>query len=70
MAKLVVDGNCSIASVSRIFDVSYDAVSRAVKRKKELEDGTAKGLINPKAKKMRKCLMLEIGSKLIDGFEL
>ena len=37
-AKLVVDSKLSIASVARNFDASEQAISRAVKRKNELEN--------------------------------
>ena len=70
IARLVVDGNCSASTVSRMFGVSYDTVSRAAKRKKELEDGIASGLINPKSKKKRKCTMPKVESKLIDWIQI
>ena len=52
-AKLVVDHNLPITKVANQFDVSWGAVQRASKRKRNLEEGLKGGTIKPKRKRQK-----------------
>ena len=63
--KIATGGNYSIASMSRMYDVSYSTVSRAIKRKHSFEEGIKNGMIYPTSKKQRTCQFPEIETELI-----
>ena len=69
-AKLVVDSKLSIASVARNFDASEQAISRAVKRKNELEEGINNDTINPNRKRIKNGMCPEIEEQLIKWIEV
>ena len=69
-AKLGVNSGLSIASVARTYDVSEQAISRVVKKKRELEDGINDKTINPNKKRNKKGTFSDIEKKLITWIEV
>ena len=69
-AKLVVDSGLSIASVARNYGVSEQAISRAAKKKRELEEEIENKTIHPNKKRNKKVAFSDIEEKLIKWIEV
>ena len=65
-AKLVVDHQLPIARVANQFDVSWNVVQRASKKKRYLQEGLEQGFIKPKRKRQKGSKFPHIEERLFE----